>query len=157
MARGPTPRPGLGGCNIAAASPPRSLSIPQLALHPASAPRVDQNQQLLQLPPLRPRCVEDHKTAPVAGIISRAPRCEGHAMWRDADEYFLLCSGLTGYVPTRRSFTPVGTCRLEVVGVNVLARGSYPHASPCRDVLNCRAAFLSDTRARTPERGSETY
>ena len=31
------------------------------------------------------------------GIISRGPRCEGQAMWRDGDRYYLLGSHLTGW------------------------------------------------------------
>jgi hypothetical protein len=31
------------------------------------------------------------------GIISQGPRCEGQAVWRDGDKYYLLCSHLSGW------------------------------------------------------------
>lgn len=31
------------------------------------------------------------------GIVSRGPRCEGQAVWRDGDDYYLLGSHLTGW------------------------------------------------------------
>ena len=31
------------------------------------------------------------------GIVSKAPKCEGQAGWRAGDDYFLICSHLTGW------------------------------------------------------------
>ena len=43
------------------------------------------------------RLTPDYLNTTVAGIVSRGPRCEGQAVWRDGDTYYLLGSHLTGW------------------------------------------------------------
>lgn len=39
----------------------------------------------------------DYLNTTSAGIVSRGPKCEGQAVWRDGDTYYLLGSHLTGW------------------------------------------------------------
>ena len=43
------------------------------------------------------KLTDDYLNTTADGIISRGPRCEGQAVWRDGDTYFLLGSHLTGW------------------------------------------------------------
>lgn len=43
------------------------------------------------------RLTEDYLNTTADGIVSRGPRCEGQAVWRDGATYYLLCSHLTGW------------------------------------------------------------
>lgn len=40
---------------------------------------------------------DDYLNTTADGIVSRGPRCEGQAVWRDGDNYYLLASHLTGW------------------------------------------------------------
>lgn len=40
---------------------------------------------------------DDYLTTTSDGIISKGPRCEGQAVWREGDTYFMLGSHLTGW------------------------------------------------------------